>query len=167
MGGLAAEVGFAATADGGFILPAFLPAFGAAAAMVKMPSCWRSRASRCPRWWAGCRRSTSPRDRRHPWDQKGTVMRTLVELSKDREVDLIDGVKVRHGDGWALALPDPEEPITHIWAEQRSRSRQLARSTPPDPPAAEVTRGAAQPRPRIGGRGQREVLRQASTPRRV
>ena len=30
------EVGFAATADGGFILPAFLPAFDGAAAMVKM-----------------------------------------------------------------------------------------------------------------------------------
>jgi mannose-1-phosphate guanylyltransferase/phosphomannomutase len=52
-----------------------------------------------------------------PWEQKGTVMRTLVEMSKDREVQLIDGVKVRHDDGWALALPDPEEPITHIWSE--------------------------------------------------
>ena len=44
-------------------------------------------------------------------------MRTLVEMSKDREVTLIDGVKVRHDDGWALALPDPEEPVTHIWSE--------------------------------------------------
>ncbi len=52
-----------------------------------------------------------------PWEQKGTVMRTLVEMSKDREVTLIDGVKVRHDDGWALALPDPEEPVTHIWTE--------------------------------------------------
>jgi mannose-1-phosphate guanylyltransferase/phosphomannomutase len=40
-----------------------------------------------------------------------------VELSKDREVVLVDGVKVHHEGGWALALPDPEEPITHIWAE--------------------------------------------------
>jgi mannose-1-phosphate guanylyltransferase/phosphomannomutase len=55
-------------------------------------------------------------------------MRTLVELSKDREVDLIDGVKVRHDAGWALALPDPEEPITHIWAEGDSdaAARRLA-----------------------------------------
>jgi mannose-1-phosphate guanylyltransferase/phosphomannomutase len=52
-----------------------------------------------------------------PWEQKGTVMRSLVELSKDREVDLIDGVKVHHDGGWALALPDPEEPVTHVWAE--------------------------------------------------
>jgi len=52
-----------------------------------------------------------------PWEQKGTVMRTLVEMSKDREVTLIDGVKVRHDNGWALALPDPEEPVTHVWSE--------------------------------------------------
>src|SRR3546814_16621145 len=45
------------------------------------------------------------------------IMRTRVEMSKDREVQLIDGVKVRHDSGWALALPDPEEPITHVWAE--------------------------------------------------
>ena len=52
-----------------------------------------------------------------PWEQKGLVMRTLVELSKDRRLELIDGVKVLHDDGWVLALPDPEEPVTHIWAE--------------------------------------------------
>jgi mannose-1-phosphate guanylyltransferase/phosphomannomutase len=52
-----------------------------------------------------------------PWEQKGLVMRSLVEMSKDREVQLIDGVKVRHDGGWALALPDPEEPVTHVWAE--------------------------------------------------
>ena len=34
-----------------------------------------------------------------------------------REVELVDGVKLRSGDGWVLALPDPEEPITHLWAE--------------------------------------------------
>jgi mannose-1-phosphate guanylyltransferase/phosphomannomutase len=32
-------------------------------------------------------------------------------------VQLIDGVRVLHDGGWALALPDPEEPVTHIWAE--------------------------------------------------
>ena len=55
-----------------------------------------------------------------PWEQKGMVMRTLVEMSQDREVELIDGVRVRHDDGWVLALPDPEEPVTHVWAEAGS-----------------------------------------------
>jgi mannose-1-phosphate guanylyltransferase/phosphomannomutase len=63
-----------------------------------------------------------------PWDQKGAVMRSLVEMSKDRSLELVDGVKVFHDEGWALALPDPEEPITHVWAEADSDSdaRRLA-----------------------------------------
>ena len=66
-------------------------------------------------------------------------MRTLVEQSKDREVDLVDGVKVHHDGGWALALPDPEEPVTHVWAEgdvgaEARRARPGVR--PPHPPDA-------------------------------
>jgi len=63
-----------------------------------------------------------------PWERKGLVMRTLVELSKDRQLELIDGVKVLHDNGWVLALPDPDEPVTHIWAEagDQQAARQLA-----------------------------------------
>jgi mannose-1-phosphate guanylyltransferase/phosphomannomutase len=57
-----------------------------------------------------------------PWEQKGLVMRTLVERSSERDLVLVDGVKVRHGEGWVLALPDPEEPVTHIWAEGPSEA---------------------------------------------
>jgi len=52
-----------------------------------------------------------------PWEQKGLVMRSLLEHSKDRQLVLVDGVKVLHEGGWALALPDADEPITHVWAE--------------------------------------------------
>ncbi|MBS1838490.1 MAG: hypothetical protein JST64_12430, partial [Actinobacteria bacterium] len=52
-----------------------------------------------------------------PWEQKGSVMRSLVEQTHGRDVDLIDGVKVHHGSGWVLVLPDPEEPTTHLWVE--------------------------------------------------
>jgi phosphomannomutase len=40
----------------------------------------------------------------------------------------VDGVKIIHATGWMLALPDPEEPVTHIWAEAAtdSEARQLA-----------------------------------------
>ena len=36
-------------------------------------------------------------------------------------------------DGWALVVPDPEEPVTHVWAEGPSRreSRQLAQTFGP------------------------------------
>ncbi len=56
-----------------------------------------------------------------PWEKKGLVMRTVMEWAKDRERLLVDGVKVLHDDGWALIFPDPEEPLTHVWAEAGHR----------------------------------------------
>jgi mannose-1-phosphate guanylyltransferase/phosphomannomutase len=50
------------------------------------------------------------------------VMRTLIERLKDRELVLVDGVKVVFDDGWAIIVPDPEEPLTHVWAEGASDS---------------------------------------------
>lgn len=47
-------------------------------------------------------------------------MRTAMEQAKGRDVVLVDGVKVLHPDGWTLVLPDPEEPLTHVWAEADS-----------------------------------------------
>ena len=48
-------------------------------------------------------------------------MRSLVE-SAEGELQLVDGVKELHDDGWVLVLPDPEEPISHVWAEGPSDS---------------------------------------------
>ena len=52
-----------------------------------------------------------------PWDSKGQVMRRLVEQFGARDPILIDGIRIPHGDGWVLVLPDPGEPLTRIWAE--------------------------------------------------
>ncbi len=41
---------------------------------------------------------------------------------------LVDGVKVIEEDGWALVLPDPEEPLTHVWAEASNDSQAEARA---------------------------------------
>lgn len=116
-------VGFAASGDGGFILPGFLPAFDAGAALVKMLEL----LARADTTLSAVRESLPRSYQAHetvvtPWEQKGLVMRTLVELSKDRRLELIDGVKVMHDDGWMLALPDPEEPVTHVWAEGPSQT---------------------------------------------
>ena len=111
-------VGFSASPDGGFILPGFLPAFDAAATLVKLLELLARSKSRLSTVVDALPRPKLARETVvTPWEQKGMVMRTLVEMSKDRDVQLIDGVKVRHDGGWALALPDPEEPVTHIWAE--------------------------------------------------
>jgi mannose-1-phosphate guanylyltransferase/phosphomannomutase len=46
------------------------------------------------------------------------VMRAVVEAAGDDELDTTDGVRVVAPDrSWALVLPDPSEPVTHVWAE--------------------------------------------------
>jgi mannose-1-phosphate guanylyltransferase/phosphomannomutase len=123
-------VGFAASTDGGYILPGFLPAFDAAATLVKLLELLAHSATRLSAVVEELPRTHLAHETVvTPWEQKGTVMRTLVEMSKDREVTLIDGVKVRHEDGWVLALPDPEEPITHIWSESTSDADAKALAT--------------------------------------
>jgi mannose-1-phosphate guanylyltransferase/phosphomannomutase len=55
-----------------------------------------------------------------PWALKGVVMRVLTERLRDRELDLTDGIKVFDERGWAQILPDPDEPLMHIYAEGRT-----------------------------------------------
>ena len=55
-----------------------------------------------------------------PWAMKGVVMRVLTERLRDRELDLLDGIKVFDKRGWAQVLPDPDEPLIHIYAEGRT-----------------------------------------------
>ena len=44
-------------------------------------------------------------------------MRVLNERLAGRELDLTDGIKVFDERGWAQVLPDPDEPLIHIYAE--------------------------------------------------
>ncbi|MGQ0616675.1 MAG: sugar phosphate nucleotidyltransferase [Acidimicrobiia bacterium] len=122
-------VGFAASLDGGYILPGFLPAFDAAATLVKVLELLGRQDARLSQVVRDLPRVHMAHETVvTPWEQKGTVMRTLVEMNKDRHLELVDGVKVHHDEGWALSLPDPQEPVTHVWAEASSDSdaRRLA-----------------------------------------
>lgn len=114
-------VGFGGDAAGGFVFPGFLPAFDASAALVKLLELLAVTGVRLSQVVS----ALPPTHVVHetvvtPSDRKGMVMRSLVEQTTDREVELVDGVKVFHGDDWVLALPDVSEPITHLWAEARS-----------------------------------------------
>lgn len=55
-----------------------------------------------------------------PWEAKGTVIRNIIEEPGQPEMELLDGVKVFHPDGWALVLPDPEEPVCRVFSEGAS-----------------------------------------------
>ena len=52
-----------------------------------------------------------------PWEDKGRIMRNLFEENKNRLLEMTDGLKVFHEQGWALVLPDAEEPIFKIYSE--------------------------------------------------
>lgn len=55
-----------------------------------------------------------------PWESKGMVIRRIIEDPDRSEMMLLDGVKVFHANGWALVLPDPEEPVCRIYSEGSS-----------------------------------------------
>lgn len=57
------------------------------------------------------------RDISVPWEDKGRVIRRLIEERPSEELELLDGVKVFHPNGWTLVLPDPEEPICRVFSE--------------------------------------------------
>ena len=48
-------------------------------------------------------------------------MRVLNERMQGRDVDLMDGIKVFDDRGWVQVLPDPDEPLVHIYSEGRTR----------------------------------------------
>jgi mannose-1-phosphate guanylyltransferase/phosphomannomutase len=58
-----------------------------------------------------------------PWALKGTVMRVLNERFADANVDLLDGIKIFDERGWMQVLPDPDEPLIHLYAEGGSEGQ--------------------------------------------
>ncbi|OPH48826.1 mannose-1-phosphate guanylyltransferase [Paenibacillus ferrarius] len=52
-----------------------------------------------------------------PWDSKGAVMRRMMERTKDTRVDLVDGIKFYHENGWILLLPDSDDPVFQLVAQ--------------------------------------------------
>ncbi|MDA8211540.1 MAG: sugar phosphate nucleotidyltransferase [Clostridia bacterium] len=55
------------------------------------------------------------------WADKGKVMRRLIEDTASLPVELVDGVKVYHKDGWTLVLPDSDEPVFRVLSEASSQ----------------------------------------------
>jgi len=113
------DVVFGGDGRGGFVVPEFSTAIDGLAAFVQLVGLV-ARAqlhiseidARIPQSHI-VRRSVPT-----PWAAKGMVMRAVVEEAGELEVDTTDGVRVIEPDGcWALVLPDPAEPVTHVWAE--------------------------------------------------
>ncbi len=56
-----------------------------------------------------------------PLEQRGHIMRSLIEEFRDRQIDTIDGIKVFYDDTWVLMHPSSEEPIINLYAEAPSK----------------------------------------------
>ena len=109
---------FAGAIGGVYVFPQFLPAYDAVTSICKLLELLASVDQPLSELAAELPRSSVVhRQLACPWAMKGLVMRVLTERLKGRELDLTDGIKVIDERGWAEVLPDPNEPLIHIYAE--------------------------------------------------
>ncbi len=116
-----AGVVFAGSAGGGFVFPEFLPGYDAITSLCKLLELLApvdrplsELVDEVPR------PIVLHRELRCPFARKGTVMRVVTERMKGRRVDTLDGIKVFADDGWAQILPDPAEPVVHVFSEGKT-----------------------------------------------
>jgi mannose-1-phosphate guanylyltransferase/phosphomannomutase len=112
------RVVFAGATGGGYAFPDFLPAYDAIASLCKLLELLAPVDKPLSALVAELPESTLLHTAvQCSWSLKGTVMRVLNERFADGDVDLLDGLKVFEDRGWAQVLPDPDEPLIHIYAE--------------------------------------------------
>jgi len=109
---------FAGASRGGYVFPRFLPAYDAVMSTCKVLELVARARRPLSQLAADLPHST----RVHatvacPWNRKGAAMRMLIDRVKGLETDHLDGIKVIVDGGWVQAIPDPDEPVFHIYAE--------------------------------------------------
>ncbi len=113
---------FAGAVGGGYVFPQFLPAYDAVASLTMLLELLAGAAGPLSELVAALPEPTLVHRRLAcPWAKKGLVMRVLNERLAGRDVDLTDGIKLLDERGWAQVLPDPDEPLVHLYAEGDTR----------------------------------------------
>jgi mannose-1-phosphate guanylyltransferase / phosphomannomutase len=109
---------FAGAVGGGYVFPEFLPAYDAVASLAKLLELLAPIGRPFSELVAELPQPTLIHRRiACPWSRKGLVMRVLNERLAGRDVDLTDGIKLLDDRGWSQVLPDPDEPLLHLYAE--------------------------------------------------
>ena len=117
----AGDVVFAGASGGGYVFPEFLPAYDAVMSLGKLLELVAHSGRALSALVEDLPRSTLVHVREPcPWSAKGLAMRQLIEAVKGMQVDNMDGIKVYEPDGWVQVLPDPDEPVFHVYAEGES-----------------------------------------------
>lgn len=112
------DASLAAGADGGVAFPRFLPAFDAVATLVVVVGSLAAAGLRLSEVRLG--HPVGARAHRvvaTPFERTGSMMRELLEAWRGRDLLLAEGIRARFDNGWVLVIPDPEAPLTHVWAE--------------------------------------------------
>jgi mannose-1-phosphate guanylyltransferase/phosphomannomutase len=109
---------FAGAQYGGYSFPAFLPAYDATASLCNLLQLLAGLEAPLSELVAGLPKATLVhRAVPCPWALKGTVMRMFNEWFAAYEIDVLDGIKIFEERGWMQILPDPDEPVIHVYAE--------------------------------------------------
>jgi mannose-1-phosphate guanylyltransferase/phosphomannomutase len=121
------DVVFAGASGGGYVFPEFLPAYDAVMSIGKILEI----VARSGRSASEHVSDLPPSTRVHhvapcPWSAKGVAMRQMIEATKGLEIDSTDGIKIFESEGWAQVIPDPDEPVFHIYAEGDTRQESEA-----------------------------------------
>jgi mannose-1-phosphate guanylyltransferase/phosphomannomutase len=115
---LTEDVGFVGDRNGGYMFPSFLAAFDAVMTLGMVakllvdtdrtlddvveglpPHFLAESAVACP---SGL---------------KGAVMRAMAEATAGLDVEMTEGIRVTTDDGWALVMPDSQDPVVTVYAE--------------------------------------------------
>jgi mannose-1-phosphate guanylyltransferase / phosphomannomutase len=116
-----AELAFAGGANHEVIFPEMHPAFDALYGSAKLIDLLGREGRRLselvamlPEWHVATVQVPCP------WEHKGRVMRSLIAEQPREDVELFEGLRVRHDDGWVLVLPDASDPTFSVYAEAGS-----------------------------------------------
>lgn len=55
-----------------------------------------------------------------PWESKGRVMRSMISAADLETAEFLDGIRYYLDSGWALVVPDGDEPLFHVFCEAQT-----------------------------------------------